>query len=122
MVEFYRALGFRILGEDQWRSGSRPAFAVALGDSKINVHPPAMWRDPTFTLRAHTAVPGSADLCFVWSGTVDDAVELLHAVGAGVEIGPVSRTGGRSGGTAAGTSVYTRDPDGNLLELITYLE
>ena len=34
--------------------------------------------------------------------------------------GPVPREGGRGGGKAAGTSVYTRDPDGNLLEFIVY--
>ena len=30
------------------------------------------------------------------------------------------RVGGRDGGTASGESVYTRDPDGNLLEFIRY--
>ena len=34
--------------------------------------------------------------------------------------GPVDRVGGRAGGTATGRSVYTRDPDGNLVELIAY--
>jgi catechol 2,3-dioxygenase-like lactoylglutathione lyase family enzyme len=33
-----------------------------------------------------------------------------------VELGPVERTGARG----TGTSVYFRDPDGSLLELISY--
>jgi catechol 2,3-dioxygenase-like lactoylglutathione lyase family enzyme len=39
--------------------------------------------------------------------------------GAGAEVieGPVERQGGRR---AAGTSVYVRDPDGNLLEFMIY--
>ena len=30
------------------------------------------------------------------------------------------RRGGRDGGSAIGQSVYIRDPDGNLLEFISY--
>ena len=30
------------------------------------------------------------------------------------------RTGGRDQGTARGVSVYVRDPDANLVELISY--
>lgn len=33
-----------------------------------------------------------------------------------IELGPVERVGGRG----TGTSVYFRDPDGSLLELISY--
>ena len=46
--------------------------------------------------------------------------ELLGSAGAAVEEGPVERQGGRGGGRTMGTSVYTRDPDGNLLEFISY--
>jgi len=42
---------------------------------------------------------------------------LLDTVHAQIEEGPVTRNGGRR---ADGTSVYTRDPDGNLLEFISY--
>ncbi|MET0460852.1 MAG: VOC family protein [Ilumatobacteraceae bacterium] len=120
MIAFYRGLGFAVVGEEAWRDGSAIGFAFALGDSKINVHGPSAWRDARFTLRGPTAVPGCGDFCFVWTGTVDDAVELLTSIGAAIEVGPVDRVGGRSSGTATGRSVYTRDPDGNLLELITY--
>jgi catechol 2,3-dioxygenase-like lactoylglutathione lyase family enzyme len=71
-------------------------------------------------LRGPTAQPGCGDFCFVWSGPIDALQELLAEVGAAVEEGPVERRGGRAGGRAMGTSLYTRDPDGNLLEFITY--
>jgi catechol 2,3-dioxygenase-like lactoylglutathione lyase family enzyme len=38
-------------------------------------------------------------------------------VGAEIEEGPVERHGGRR---AAASSVYVRDPDGNLLEFMIY--
>jgi len=60
--------------------------------------------------------PGNSDLCFVWPGPIADAVAHLRARGVPVELGPVERTGGQGDGT----SVYFRDPDGSLLELISY--
>jgi catechol 2,3-dioxygenase-like lactoylglutathione lyase family enzyme len=120
LIEFYRALGFTVVGEQEWRDGSMPVVALALGDVKLNVHAPELWRDERFTLRGPTAVPGSADLCFVWTGTVDDAIALSASVGGELITGPVERVGGRAGGTGVGESVYMRDPDGNLVELITY--
>jgi len=47
----------------------------------------------------------------------DEAVAHLGACGVAVELGPVPRTGGQG----AGTSLYFRDPDGSLLEFISYL-
>lgn len=120
MIDFYRALGFDVVGEDDWRAGRTPVFAFAFGDSKINVHSPQLWHDPAFTLRGPTAKPGCGDFCFVWDGGIESAVELLERVGAEIIEGPVDRIGGRGAGMATGRSVYTRDPDGNLLELISY--
>jgi len=60
--------------------------------------------------------PGNSDLCFVWPGTTDEAVEHLRRHGVAIEEGSVPRRGARG----AGTSVYFRDPDGSLLELIAY--
>ncbi len=120
LVEFYRRLGFTPVGEAEWRAGTAPFVALALGDVKINVHAPALWRNQRFTLRGPTAEPGCGDLCFVWSGTADEAAALIEAAGGPLIEGPVERVGGRAGGTATGSSVYTRDPDGNLVELIAY--
>src|SRR5687768_8773524 len=111
LIDFYRRLGFTVVGEQEWRAGTMPVVALALGDVKLNVHAPELWRDERFTLRGPTALPGSADLCFVWSGAVDDAIALIVAAGGEVVTGPVERVGGRAGGTGVGQSVYTRDPD-----------
>ena len=47
--------------------------------------------------------------------------ELLADARADAEIeAEGEREGGRDGGNAVGQSVYTRDPDGNLLEFIRY--
>ena len=102
------------------REGRARAFAFAFGDSKINVHPPAVWQNAAFTLRGPTAVPGCGDFCFVWDGTIEEAEAMLRDAGAEVIEGPVKRDGGRSAGTMQGTSVYTRDPDQNLLEFMVY--
>ena len=120
MIAFYRRLGFTVVGEEQWRTGARPSFAIQFGEHKINVHPPALWTRRDFTLRGPAARPGCGDFCFVWDGTLTELQATLAAAGAPVEAGPVPREGGRDGGQRVGTSMYTRDPDGNLLEFIVY--
>jgi catechol 2,3-dioxygenase-like lactoylglutathione lyase family enzyme len=62
--------------------------------------------------------PGGSDLCFRWEGTAEEAIAHLERTGVLVEDGPLARAG--AGGR--GTSVYFRDPDGSLLEFITYQE
>ncbi|WP_328649989.1 hypothetical protein OHS58_16550 [Amycolatopsis sp. NBC_00348] len=47
---------------------------------------------------------------------VADVVAQLTAAGIAIEEGPVERTGA----TGPITSVYLRDPDGNLVELSNY--
>jgi catechol 2,3-dioxygenase-like lactoylglutathione lyase family enzyme len=58
-----------------------------------------------------------ADLCFVWSGTVEEAVAHLERQGIEIVEGPVWRNGARG----PGQSVYFNDPDGSLLEFIVYV-
>jgi catechol 2,3-dioxygenase-like lactoylglutathione lyase family enzyme len=60
--------------------------------------------------------PGSADLCLVTTTPLDRVLGHLRAHGVPVEEGPVPRTGA----TGPITSVYFRDPDGNLVEVSTY--
>ena len=116
MIDFYRALGFGVEGEASWRSGTARHFSFTLGRTKLNVHPPETWTDRSVTLRAPSAVPGCADLCFRFEGTTQEAEASLVGAGAAIVCGPVRRTGG----AGSGTSVYARDPDQNLIELIVY--
>ena len=88
-------------------------FAYRFGDQQLNVHGPGSTPSP----RARDPVrPGNSDLCFVWLGPVEEAAAHLLAHGIGVEEGPVERQGTQG----RGRSVYFRDPDGSLLELICY--
>jgi catechol 2,3-dioxygenase-like lactoylglutathione lyase family enzyme len=111
MVAFYRGLGFDI-------EENRAIVCVRVGEQMINFHRPELWPREQFTLRAPGAVPPCGDLCFVWDGTVESARAALDAVGTAIEEGPVERFGGRRGRPAS--SVYGRDPDGNLVELMVY--
>lgn len=110
MLTFYRSLGLQINEGPQ-------ACSVYVGDQMINFHRPVRWQNDSFTLRATAAKPPCGDLCFVWEGTSDQLKAMLDRAGAKTEEGPVARQGGRQ---KTGTSVYTRDPDGNLLEFIVY--
>jgi catechol 2,3-dioxygenase-like lactoylglutathione lyase family enzyme len=93
---------------------SRGRYAYRLADGQqLNVHGPGASPVPR---AADPVRPGNSDLCFVWDGTPEEAVAHLLAHGTEVELGPAARTGGRG----RGTSVYFRDPDGTLLELISY--
>jgi catechol 2,3-dioxygenase-like lactoylglutathione lyase family enzyme len=90
-------------------------FAYRIGDQQLNVHGPGSTPQP----RAVDPVrPGNSDLCFAFHGTIDEAMQHLREHGVEVEFGPVERVGARG----PGRSVYFRDPDGSLLELISYEE
>jgi catechol 2,3-dioxygenase-like lactoylglutathione lyase family enzyme len=110
MEAFYRRLGFQI-------RATASVMSVFAGPNMINFHRPTLWRDAKFTLRAPAAKPPCGDLCFVWAGTPAALRTLLDRAGARIETGPVDRSGGRQ---KTGSSVYVRDPDGNLLEFIIY--
>ena len=120
LLRFYAALGFAVPSVQAWQASGLPFFTIQFGHNKINVHAPALWQDPGFTLRCPVAKPGCGDFCFVWSGGIEQLTAALSSAGAAIEEGPVERVGGRNGGIAKGMSVYTRDPDNNLLEFIIY--
>jgi len=110
MVVFYRSLGLDVAENPH-------VVSVYVGKQMINLHRPETWQRDGFSLRAPAATPPCGDLCFVWNGSAEALHALLAQVGADIEEGPVSREGGRR---AQATSVYTRDPDGNLLEFMIY--
>ena len=106
---FYReVVGAEILELDLGRRASR------LPDGRqLNVHGPGSTPSPR---AADPVRPGNSDLCLLWDGDAAAALAHLEAHGVVPELGPVGRTGARG----RGTSVYFRDPDGTLLELISY--
>lgn len=110
MLAFYRGLGFDV-------AENPAAVSVYIADNMINFHRPATWQRASFTLRAPAAKPPCGDLCFVWDGTAESLHSMLDQAGAKIIEGPVARQGGRR---KAATSVYVRDPDGNLLEFMIY--
>ena len=83
--------------------------ALTFGRQKINLHPSG---NP-FAPHARHPVPGSADLCFLTSVSIDEVTAHLQACDVPVIEGPVRRTGARG----PIVSVYIRDPDGNLIEI-----
>jgi catechol 2,3-dioxygenase-like lactoylglutathione lyase family enzyme len=88
-------------------------YAYRFGDQQLNVHGPGSTAQPRAADPVH---PGNSDLCFRWDGTAEEAAAHLEAHGVEVEEGPVER----QGAAGRGRSVYFRDPDGSLLELISY--
>jgi len=107
-VEFYT----RVLGMEAVTFGAGRT-ALAFGRSKINLHRAGHEFEP----KALRPTPGSADLCLIADGALDQVIKDLAAHDVPVEEGPVERTGA----TGPILSVYFRDPDQNLIEVSTYL-
>jgi catechol 2,3-dioxygenase-like lactoylglutathione lyase family enzyme len=89
-------------------------WAYRFGDVQLNVHGPGV--DPHPVARIPVA-PGNSDLCLEWADTIERAVAHLYEHDVQVEHGPATRNGAKG----EGISVYFRDPDGSLLEFISYV-
>jgi catechol 2,3-dioxygenase-like lactoylglutathione lyase family enzyme len=105
---FYeRVLGAEIDQKDEYFGHYR------FGEWQLNVHGPHFEG-----LNARRPVePGNSDLCFVWPGPIGEAVDHLERSGVEIEAGPLE---GESGVRGKGKHVYFRDPDGSLLEFVSY--
>ncbi|MBO0902053.1 VOC family protein [Jiella sonneratiae] len=90
-----------------------PGFAIRFGDRQLNCHGPGVDAEP---VALTPVMPGNSDLCFRWDGPIEGAVAHLNAHRIAVELGPVARFGA----LGEGRSVYFRDPDGSLMEFISY--
>jgi catechol 2,3-dioxygenase-like lactoylglutathione lyase family enzyme len=90
-------------------------WAYRFGGAQLNVHGPGLNPTPVARLPVQ---PGNSDLCFEWDGPIDAAIAHLGRCNVPVELGPL----GRFGAKGQGVSVYFRDPDGTLLEFISYRE
>lgn len=104
---FYRD----VVGAEPVRRGA--GWAYRLGDRQLNVHGPGVDPEPVARDRVR---PGNSDLCLRWDGPIEDAAAHLEHHGVPVELGPVER----NGALGPGRSVYFRDPDGSLLEFLSY--
>ena len=102
-VTFYERLGMR---RESFGEGR---IALAFGRQKLNLHRASAELVP----HAARPTPGSADLCLLVEGPLEEVAQELARAGIEVELGPVPRTGARG----PITSLYLRDPDGNLVAL-----
>nr|WP_285855103.1 VOC family protein [Paenibacillus cellulositrophicus] len=105
--EFYsRVLGMQTVTFGEGRK------ALHFGQQKINLHEAGKEFEP----KAKTPMPGTADLCFITDDPIPDVIRHLEYCNVMIEEGPVLRTGA----LGSITSVYLRDPDGNLIEISNY--
>lgn len=105
---FYRdVMGMRV--EEFHPADGSTRTALRFGAMKINLHQ----QGAEFQPHAATPAPGTADLCFLTSESLETWMLHLEARGVEVEEGPVMR----SGAQGPLNSIYLRDPDGNLVEV-----
>jgi len=109
-IRFYtEVLGMKL---EKFRTPTEERLALKFGAQKINLHE---W-GREFTPRAHVAVPGSLDLCFIASTPLEDVIQKLKKNNVPILEGPVAKTGAKG----PIRSVYVRDPDLNLVEISVY--
>lgn len=104
----------RVLGMDREAFGTPSRTALKFGGQKLNLRPHDASVEQWST--AADPRPGTQDICFIVAMSAADAAAHLRGCGVAVELGPVQR----QGALGAMTSVYCRDPDGNLIEVASY--
>lgn len=107
-VNFYTSV-LGMVSETFFPADGTRRSALKFGQQKINLHLAGAEFEP----KAMTPCAGSADLCFLTATPLDDWQAHLAAIGIRIEDGPVAR----NGATGPITSIYLRDPDGNLIEV-----
>ena len=106
-IRFYET----VLGMEK-QSFGEGRIALKFGEQKINLHEYGNEFEP----KAHLAVPGSEDLCFITDQGIAEIIKQVQKAGIEIIEGPVKRTGANG----PIESIYIRDPDLNLIELARY--
>jgi catechol 2,3-dioxygenase-like lactoylglutathione lyase family enzyme len=114
MLQFYKkVLGAEIVDYEAWKNGHAKYPALLFSLQKIHLHSSQTREE----IRAASTKTGNTDFCFHWEGNIASAIEHLSQHGVVIELGPVDRVGTHG----KGKSVFFKDPEGNLLEFISYL-
>jgi len=109
-IRFYtEVLGMKLV---RFKTPGGERLSFNFGAQKINLHE---W-GRKFEPRAHVAVPGSLDLCFIAAVPLEQVMKNFKGAGVPILEGPVARTGAKG----EMRSVYVRDPDLNLVEVSVY--
>ena len=105
----------RVLGMEREEFGEARRTALKFGGQKLNLRPADA--DDSKWISGKETTPGHGDLCFVAAVRPEDVVDHLEDCKVTITAGPVAR----EGALGMMESVYCRDPDGNLIEIASYL-
>ncbi len=107
--DFYaKVLGMKVVTFGEGRT------ALSFGRQKLNLH--LFGRE--FEPKALKPTPGSIDLCFITETPLAEVEAHIRAQDVKIVQGPVPKTGA----TGPMSSIYVRDPDGNLVEISNYVK
>lgn len=104
---YVQALGF-----ERITYGPKQRVALRFGRHKFNLRPSGAenW------LTSRNDAAGSLDLCFVTKGPIQAVIDRWGRLDIEIIFGPNTQDGAEG----PMTSVYCRDPDGNLIEVSSY--
>ncbi len=112
-VEATAAWYAQALGFERTAYGPPPQrTALKFGRHKLNLRPSGADHWPT----CRNEAPGALDLCFVTAGPIEAVADRWTGLGIEILFGP----GTQDGAEGPMTSIYCRDPDGNLVEVSSY--
>lgn len=114
-VEIAAAWYQRVLGMEREEFGANRRTALKFGGQKINLRP--YETSQSDWMAAKDCSVGTHDICFITAVGPEDVVGHLHGLGVEIVRGPVVT----AGALGPMRSVYCRDPDGNLVEIASYL-